>query len=53
MQTPSRPSLLRRPVGTAALYVVGIPMIVIGMLLVFSVVAYDTIGHRFKNPSQP
>lgn len=30
------------------LYVIGIPMIVIGMLLVISIVAYDTVGPRFK-----
>jgi hypothetical protein len=53
MQTPSRPNLLRRAVGTIALYVVGIPMIVLGMLLVFSIVAYDTVGRRLRQQRQP
>jgi hypothetical protein len=47
-----RPSFLRRGVGTTALYIVGIPMIVLGMLLVFSIVAYDTIDKRFRKASR-
>jgi hypothetical protein len=50
MRVPDRPSFLRRALGTTALYVVGIPMIVIGMLLVFSIVAYDTVRRRFRKP---
>ena len=42
---------LRRALGTAALYLVGIPMIVLGMLLVFSIVAFDTVERRFRNPT--
>ena len=37
------PTLHRRVVGTISLYIVGIPMIALGMLLVFSIVAYDTV----------
>ena len=44
------PSLLRRAVGSTALYLVGIPIIVLGMLLVFSIVAYDTVERRFRAP---
>jgi hypothetical protein len=43
-------SLLRRAVGATALYLVGIPMIVLGMLLVFSIVAYDTVERGFREP---
>jgi hypothetical protein len=50
MRVTDRPSFLRRALGTTALYVVGIPMIVIGMLLVFSIVAYDTVRRRFRKP---
>ena len=50
---PHNPSFLRRAAGTTALWVVGIPMIVIGMLLVFSIVAYDTVERRFRRPRQP
>ena len=45
--TLARPSFLRRA-KTTALYVVGIPMIVIGMVLVFSIVAYDRVERRFR-----
>jgi hypothetical protein len=51
-EVTARPICLRRAFGTAVLYVIGIPMIVIGMLLVISIVAYDTVGPRFKNPSK-
>ena len=47
-EPPHRPSYLRRAVGATALYVIGIPMIVLGMLLVFSIVAYDTVGRWFR-----
>lgn len=46
-------SLLRRAVGATALYLVGIPMIVLGMLLVFSIVAYDTVERRFLEFPSP
>jgi ABC-type phosphate transport system permease subunit len=48
MQGPARPSFIRRALGTTVLYVVGIPMIVFGMLLVFTIVAVDTLERRFK-----
>jgi multisubunit Na+/H+ antiporter MnhG subunit len=51
MQVSARPSFLNRAVGITTLYVVGIPMIVIGMLLVFSIVAYNTIGRWFRKPT--
>ena len=47
----ARPSYLRRVLGTTALYVVGVPMIVIGMLLVFPIVAYDSVGLWFRKLS--
>jgi hypothetical protein len=50
---PHSPSFLRHAAGTTALYVVGIPMIVIGMLLVFSIVAYDKVERRFREPPPP
>ena len=46
------PSLLRRAVGTTALYVAGIPMIVIGMLLMLTLVAVDKVERRFEKPSR-
>jgi len=46
------PSLLRRAIGTTALYVVGISMIVIGMLLMLALVAVGTVGSRFRKPSR-
>jgi ABC-type dipeptide/oligopeptide/nickel transport system permease component len=51
MQAPARPSFLRRAARTTALYVVGIPTIVLGMLLVFAIVAYDTVDKRFREMS--
>jgi hypothetical protein len=53
MQIPSHPSFLRRAVGTTALYVIGVPMIVLGMLLMFSLVVYDTVERRFRKQGQP
>ena len=50
MEALARPSFLRRAVGAAALYVVGIPMIALGMLLVFSIVAVDEVERRFTKP---
>ena len=35
------------------MYVVGIPMIVIGMLLVFSIVAVKTVGRWFSRRHGP
>jgi hypothetical protein len=35
---PAHPTLLRRAIGTTALYLVGIPFIVFGMLLMFTIV---------------
>jgi hypothetical protein len=32
------------------LYLIGIPMIALGMLIVFSIVVVDTIGRRFRKP---
>ena len=51
MQALARPSFLRRAVGATALYVVGIPMIVIGMLLMLTLVAVDKVERRFRKPS--
>jgi ABC-type phosphate transport system permease subunit len=48
-----RPSFLRRAVGAISLCLVGIPMIVIGMLIVFSIVAVDTVERRFREPPAP
>ena len=50
-EPPHRPNYLRRALGATALNVIGIPMIVIGMLLVFSFVAYDTVGRWFRKLS--
>ena len=50
MQEPGHPSVLRRAVGPAALYVVGVPMIVLGMLLVLTIVAVDEGERRFAKP---
>jgi hypothetical protein len=44
------PSFLRRAIGTTALYVVGVPMIVLGMLLVLTIVAVDEVERRFTKP---
>ena len=41
---------LRRGIKTAALYVVGIPFIVFGMLLVLTIVAVDKIERRGGEP---
>jgi hypothetical protein len=49
MQLPHSPSFLRRAVGTAALYIISIPLIALGMLIVFSIVVYDTVERRFRN----
>ena len=48
--TPHSPHLLRRAVGTTALYVIGIPMIVLGMLLMLTLVAVDKVERRFTKP---
>jgi hypothetical protein len=50
MQLPHSPSFLRRAAGTAALYVISIPLIVIGMLLVLTIVAVDEVERRFAKP---
>jgi hypothetical protein len=52
MQLPHSPSFLRRAVGTAALYIISIPLIALGMLIVFSIVVYDTVERRFRNQSK-
>ena len=43
---------LGRTFGTAALYAIGIPMIVIGMLLVLLIAAYDTVERRFRKTTE-
>ena len=35
------------------MYVVGIPMLVIGMLLVLTIVAVDEVERRFEKQRQP
>jgi hypothetical protein len=50
IDAPHSPSFLRRAVGTTALYLIGIPMIALGMLLIFTIVAYDTVERRFTKP---
>jgi hypothetical protein len=50
--TPISPSFLRRAIGTTALYVVGIPMIVIGMLLMLTLVAVDKVERRSEKQHQ-
>jgi hypothetical protein len=50
MEVPARPGFPWRAVGTTALYVVGIPMIVFGMLLVLTIVAADEAERRFAKP---
>ena len=51
--TPISPSFLRCAIGTTALYVVGIPMIVIGMLLMLTLVAVDKVERQFEKQRQP
>ena len=51
MEAPARPSFLRHAAGTTALYVVGIPMIVIGMLLMLTLVTVDKVERRFRKLS--
>ena len=46
---PAHPTLLRRAIGTTALYLVGIPFIVFGMLLMFTIVV-DEVERRFTKP---
>jgi hypothetical protein len=45
---PHSHGFLRRALGAIALCLVGVPMIVIGMLMVFSIVAVDTIERRLR-----
>ena len=45
------PRFLRRSVGVTALNLVGMAMIVIGMLLVFSIVAVNSVGRQFGKSS--
>ena len=52
MQALARPSFLRHADGTTALYIVGIPMIVLGMLLMLTIVAVDTVERRFEEPTK-
>jgi hypothetical protein len=51
-EVPRRPSFPRRTFGAMALYVVGIPMIAVGMLLALTIVAVDTVGSRFREPTR-
>jgi hypothetical protein len=46
--TPASPRFLRHAAGTIALYVVGIPMMVLGMLLMLTLVAIDKVERRFR-----
>ena len=48
--TPHSPRLLRRAAGTTALYIVGIPMIVLGMLLMLILVTVDKVERRSTKP---
>ena len=50
---PRAPSFLRRTVGITWLHVIGIPMVVVGMLLMLPIVAYDTVERRFKPKNRP
>jgi hypothetical protein len=52
-EAPHSPSILRRALGATAMYVVGIPMIVIGLLFAFSIVAVDTVGRRYSRRLGP
>ena len=51
--TPHMSTFLRRALGTTAFYLVGLPMITIGMLLVLSMVAVDKVERRFRKQRQP
>jgi hypothetical protein len=50
IDTPYRANPIRRAIGTTALYIVGIPFIVFGMLLVLTIVAVDEVERRFTKP---